>query len=105
MKQRKFIGTNELSVNVDVEPEGTLQMLYIISFLVRTCGGGPSPLRRDLSAALRTCPFASYSSRASRGTLSLFLVRNFSAALRAAPSLFLVRNFLGSAAHGDRMLR
>ena len=40
-----------------------------------------------------------------RAGLSLFLVRNFSAALRAAPSLFLVRNFLGSAAHGDRMLR
>ena len=87
MKQRKFIGTNELSVNVDVEPEGTLQMLYIISFLVRTCGGGPSHLRRDLSAALRACPFASYSSRASRGTVSLLGTYFFGRASRGTFSL------------------
>ena len=47
---------------------------------------------RNFSAALRAVP-------------PPFLVRNFFAALRAVPSPFLVRNFLGSAAHGDGMLR
>ena len=92
---------------------------YILPFLVRKHEFSRSPDTSPVAVAplasvviFRPCfarhclssRYVIFRPRFARCLLPSWYV-TFSAALRAVPSPFLVRNFLGSAAHGDGMLR